>query len=496
MLAANLAQTAPVVARVAVVAPASGHSKTGVFRTAAVTKSYLGSITAGDSTTSCMMDEPSSSRSPTLGRFFNSLTSTLFGDSRFVVLEHRLFNTITLLNAVANIGGAFAVLGMNNVAFLFFLNLGTGILFLLFYYLSRFRNAYQSLYWPFVLLILVFLFSSSLVNAGSLGGSHYYFIPALVIAVILSGKLRRTLLATLLFSAATFALLLIEQVKPEWITTYSAGHERFFDVSANVMFVQIFTAILVQALTQNLNQERRKSDRLLRNVLPETIAQELKQTERVQPVDYENASVLFTDFVGFTQIAESFTPQRLVEELDSCFSKFDQIAKRHHLEKIKTIGDAYMAVGGIPVPNRTHAVDCVLAALEIEQLISGLREKEMRRDRPYWEIRVGVHSGDLVAGVVGREKFSYDVWGDTVNIAARLESSGVGGRVNISSATYERVRALFDCEFRGKIEAKHKGQIDMYFVKGFRPGLSSDANGRIPNQEFFALYNSLEQAST
>jgi class 3 adenylate cyclase len=231
-------------------------------------------------------------------------------------------------------------------------------------------------------------------------------------------------------------------------------------------------------------------------VLPETIAQELKQTERVQPVDYENASVLFTDFVGFTQIAESFTPQRLVEELDSCFSKFDQIAKRHHLEKIKTIGDAYMAVGGIPVPNRTHAVDCVLAALEIEQLISGLREKEMRRDRPYWEIRVGVHSGDLVAGVVGREKFSYDVWGDTVNIAARLESSGVGGRVNISSATYERVKHIFDCEFRGKIEAKHKGQIDMYFVKGFRPGLSSDANGRIPNQEFFALYNSLEQAST
>ena len=442
------------------------------------------------------MDEASSLRSPTLGRFFNSLTSTLFGDSRFVVLEHRLFNTITLLNAVANIGGAFAVLGMMNYAFLLFLNLGTGILFLLFYYLSRFRNAYQSLYWPFVLLILVFLFLSSLFNAGSLGGSHYYFIPALVIAVILSGKFRRTLLATLLFGAATFALLLIEQVKPEWITTYSAGHERFFDVSGNVIFVQIFTAILVQTLTQNLNQERRKSDRLLRNVLPETIAQELKQTERVQPVDYESASVLFTDFVGFTQIAEAFTPQRLIEELDSCFTQFDQIAKRHHLEKIKTIGDAYMAVGGIPVPNRTHAVDCVLAALEIEQLISGLREKEMRRDRPYWEIRVGVHSGDLVAGVVGREKFSYDVWGDTVNIAARLESSGVGGRVNISSATYERVKHIFECEFRGKVEAKHKGQIDMYFVKGIRSGLCTDANGRIPNQEFFALYQSLEQGST
>jgi len=443
-----------------------------------------------------MIEEPSSVPGMTVGRFFNSLTATLFGDSRFVALEHRLFNTISLLNSVANIGGAFTVLGMQNYAFLFILNLGTGILFLLFYYLSRFRNAYQYLYWPFVLLILVFLFLSSLANAGSQGGSHYYFIPALVIAIILSGNLVRTLVATFLFGGATVALLLIEQIKPAWIMSYASGQERFLDVSANVVFVQVFTAILVQALTQNLNEERRKSDRLLRNVLPDTIAQELKQTERVQPVDYENASVLFTDFVGFTQIAESFTPQRLVEELDGCFSQFDKIAKRHHLEKIKTIGDAYMAVGGIPVPNRTHAVDCVLAALEIEQLISGLREKEMLRDRPYWEIRVGIHSGDLVAGVVGREKFSYDVWGDTVNIASRLESSGVGGRINISSATYERVKDIFDCEFRGKVEAKHKGQIDMYFVKGFRPGLASDSNGKIPNQEFFKLYQSLEKGQS
>src|SRR6266536_106390 len=356
------------------------------------------------STTLCMIDKPSSLTGSPVLQFFDSLTSTLFGDSRFVVLEQRLFNTISLLNAVANIGGAFTVLSLKNYAFLFFLNLGTGILFLLFYYLSRFRHAYQYLYWPFVLLILVFLFFSALANAGSQGGSHYYFIPALVIAIILAGNLGRTLVATFLFSGATVALLVIEQVKPEWIMTYASGQERFLDVSGNLVFVQIFTAILVQVLTQNLNQERKKSDRLLRNVLPETIAQELKQTERVQPVDYESASVLFTDFVGFTQIAESFTPQRLVEELDGCFSQFDQIAKSHHLEKIKTIGDAYMAVGGIPVPNRTHAVDCVLAALEIEQLISGLREKEILRSRPYWEIRVGIHSGDLVAGVVGREK--------------------------------------------------------------------------------------------
>jgi adenylate cyclase len=253
--------------------------------------------------------------------------------------------------------------------------------------------------------------------------------------------------------------------------------------------------ILVQVLTQNLNQERRKSDRLLRSVLPETIAQELKQTDRVQPIDYEQASVLFTDFVGFTQIAEGFTPQQLIEELDGCFSQFDRIAKKHKLEKIKTIGDAYMAVGGVPLANTTHAVDCVLASLEIEHVVSRLREEEMAESRPYWQIRIGIHSGDLVAGVVGREKFSYDVWGDTVNIASRLESSGVAGRINISGATYELVKDFFECEFRGKIAAKNKGKIDMFFVNGIRAELSVDSTRRTPNRDFFKLYEYLERST-
>jgi class 3 adenylate cyclase len=213
----------------------------------------------------------------------------------------------------------------------------------------------------------------------------------------------------------------------------------------------------------------------------------------VQPVDYESASVLFTDFVGFTQIAEGFTPQQLIEELDSCYSQIDLIAKKHKLEKIKTIGDAYMAVGGVPLTNRTHAVDCVLAALEIEQVVSHLREQEMAESRPYWQIRIGIHSGDLVAGVVGSEKFSYDVWGDTVNTASRLESSGVAGRINISGATYELIKHFFDCEFRGKVAAKNKGEIDMYFVNGIRPELALDS--RTPNKRFYELYERLPQES-
>lgn len=408
-------------------------------------------------------------------------------------MEHRLFNTISLLNAVANIGGAFAVMNMKSHLFLFALNFGTGILFLLFYYLSRFRSLHESLYWPFVLLMLGFLFVNAMGNAGSRGGAHYYLIAALVIAIILSNKIARTLVAIGLFSGTTVALLVLEQIRPEWIATYANEQERFVDIAGNLLFVQVFMAILVQVLTQNLNQERRKSDRLLRNVLPEAIALELKQTDRVQPVNYQSASVLFTDFAGFTQTVENFTPQQLIEALDRCFSQFDKIVRTNHLEKIKTIGDSYMAVGGVPLTNRTHAVDCVLAALEIEQVISGLREKEMAENRPYWQIRVGIHSGNLVAGVIGREKFSYDVWGDTVNTASRLESSGVAGRINISFATYELVKDFFDCEFRGKIAAKHKGEIDMYFVNGIRRELSVDAAGRTPGEEFFKLYRRLQE---
>jgi adenylate cyclase len=399
---------------------------------------------------------------------FNTITSTLFGDPRTFLLEHRLFNTVTLLSAIANIGGALGVMSQRDYLVLLALNLGTGLLFLLFYYLARFRGLYQRLYWPFIFLIVGFLFVNSLRNSGSHGGAHYYFISALVMAIVLSGRFRRTVAAIALFVTAALALLIVEQLHPEWITMYASGRERFADIASNLLFAQIFTGVIVQVLAQNLNQERRKSDQLLRSVLPESIAQELKRTERVQPVHFESATVLFTDFVGFTQIAENFTPEELVTELDECFTTFDRIAEKYGLEKIKTIGDAYLAVGGVPQPNETHAVDCVMAALEIQQLIDGLRAQEMAANRPYWQVRIGVHTGDLVAGVIGREKFAYDVWGDTVNTASRLESSGEAGRVNISSATYELVKDDFDCEFRGRIAAKNKGEIDMYFVNGPR----------------------------
>jgi adenylate cyclase len=393
----------------------------------------------------------------------------LIGDHRHYSIERRLFNTISLLNAVANTGGAISALISQTSRFLFVLHAGTAILFAAFYYLSRFRDTYRVLYWPFVAVILVFLFINSLFNAASAGGAYYYFIPALVIGVILSARGRRTAVAFVLFGVTTTALYIVEQYHPGWITQYASPLERAFDVRSNFLFAQFLTGILVVALTKNLNQERAKSDSLLLNILPASVAEELKANDSVSPRHYESASVLFTDFVGFTQIAEGMTPDELIAELDACFSRFDAIARKHKLEKIKTIGDSYMAVGGVPVANQTNAVDSVRAALDIQRFMLELAEKKKKQNQPFWQLRLGIHTGPLVAGVIGREKFAYDVWGDTVNTASRLESSGVAGRINISGATYEQVKDVFACEYRGKVSAKHKGEIDMYFVTGVKP---------------------------
>jgi class 3 adenylate cyclase len=175
---------------------------------------------------------------------------------------------------------------------------------------------------------------------------------------------------------------------------------------------------------------------------------------------------MFTDFVGFTQSAEVLPAQSLVTQLDECFRAFDAITRRNGLEKIKTIGDAYMAAAGIPHPSSSHAHDCVRAALEIRDFMLNLQESRTEQQQPHWELRLGIHTGPLVAGVVGTDKFVYDIWGDTVNTAARMESSGVVGKVNISGATHSLIKDQFQCEHRGKIAAKNKGEVDMYIVLG------------------------------
>lgn len=215
--------------------------------------------------------------------------------------------------------------------------------------------------------------------------------------------------------------------------------------------------------------EKRRSDELLLNILPAEVAEELKEKGRTEAKLFEQVTVMFTDFKDFTQTAEKLSPRELVAEIDATFSAFDHIISKYNIEKIKTIGDSYMCVGGLPVANKTNAADVVTAALEIQRFMEQQAEERRKEGKDAFDIRIGVHTGPVVAGIVGVKKFAYDVWGDTVNIASRMESSGEAGRVNISGETYERVKDVFRCSYRGKIKAKNKGEIDMYFVESLVP---------------------------
>ncbi|MDI1353593.1 MAG: adenylate/guanylate cyclase domain-containing protein [bacterium] len=218
---------------------------------------------------------------------------------------------------------------------------------------------------------------------------------------------------------------------------------------------------IVHERTKELRAEKEESERLLYNILPEELAEELKHKGSTTPMRYDEATVLFTDFKNFTLTSSNVSPKELVNELNEIFQAFDFITEKHSIEKIKTIGDAYMAVCGLPRQSDFHAVQAVRAALDMVRFI----EKRKVKKNFSWEMRVGIHSGPLVAGVVGTKKFVYDVWGDTVNIASRMESGGMIGKVNVSQKTFQKIKKYFECDYRGKKEAKGKGKMKMYFVE-------------------------------
>ncbi|MFN8286174.1 MAG: adenylate/guanylate cyclase domain-containing protein [Chitinophagales bacterium] len=212
-----------------------------------------------------------------------------------------------------------------------------------------------------------------------------------------------------------------------------------------------------------IEEEKQRSDKLLLNILPGEVAEELKLKGTADARLFNNVTVMFTDFKSFTNISERLSPQRLVDELHTCFKAFDEITTRHNIEKIKTVGDAYLAVAGLPVPDDEHAINMVRAALEIRNFM--LARREEMKDQTF-EVRIGIHTGSVVAGIVGVKKFAYDIWGDTVNTAARMEQSGVEGEVNVSEATFKLIGNRFPCSYRGEIEVKNKGVMKMYLVEG------------------------------
>ncbi len=233
-----------------------------------------------------------------------------------------------------------------------------------------------------------------------------------------------------------------------------------------------------------LEIEKNKTDELLQNILPYEIAEQLKNKGQVKAKKYRMVTIMFTDFKDFTKISSELEPEVIIKELGVYFKKFDEITENHFIEKIKTIGDAYMCVGGLPLRNKSNPIDIVLAAMEIQRFMKDYNALRKAKGHTVWELRLGIHTGKVVAGVIGTKKFAYDIWGDAVNTASRLETAGEPGKINISGETYEYIKEYFICTYRGKILAKNKGEIDMYFVEGLKSKYCEKGDPIKPNEKF------------
>jgi adenylate cyclase len=234
-----------------------------------------------------------------------------------------------------------------------------------------------------------------------------------------------------------------------------------------------------------------RAEQLLYDVLPVSVADELKKNGKVQPRYTRSATILFADFQGFTLLAERTEPAALVGLLDQYFTAFDDTIAHFGLEKVKTVGDAYMAVGGVPQSDRRHPIDACLAALEMQAIVARIKLQSQKLRLPALDLRIGIHTGPVISGVVGNRRFTFDIWGDAVNTASFMEASSVPGRINISETVAGHVGALFELEPRGSIEAKHERTHEMFFLNRLKPEFSRGAEGRLPNRNFAAAYHRL-----
>ena len=240
-----------------------------------------------------------------------------------------------------------------------------------------------------------------------------------------------------------------------------------------------------------LAAEKARTEELLENLLPAAIADELKKHGKVQPKYSRSATILFADFQGFTLLAERTEPAALVGLLNQYFTAFDDIVARHGLEKLKTIGDAYMAIGGVPDANRRHPIDACLAALEMQETVARIISGSEKMRLPALQLRIGIHTGPVISGIVGNRRLSFDVWGDAVNTASFMEAHCPPGLINISETTAGHVKALFELEPRGTIKAKHERSYPMFFLNGLKREFASDMDGRAPDYNNNAYHGRL-----
>jgi adenylate cyclase len=313
------------------------------------------------------------------------------------------------------------------------------------------------------------------VSAGAIDNADFIYVPSSVAAMIFFREFSITVVYFILnficFGLVRYAHTIIKPIY------HFRGQENLALSNFFTMFFMVFLIVnyfrsensrqegALEERNEKLHDEKERSDGLLLNILPAETAEELKATGKAKAKSFDMVTIMFTDFKNFTKASETMSPEELVSEINYCYSEFDRIVSDFKVEKIKTIGDGYMAAGGLPVENVSNPEDTIMAALEIRNFMMIEKQKRMGQDKPYFDIRIGIHTGPVVAGIVGIKKFAYDIWGDAVNTASRMESSGEIGKVNISGSTYELVRDKFTFDYRGKVLAKNKGEIDMYFVE-------------------------------
>lgn len=319
----------------------------------------------------------------------------------------------------------------------------------------------------------------------NLPAGHYSFVARYMVPngkVIVSNPIDFRVLPAWYYSTLAILCYVMIFILLAW-TIYEQLKYRF--ARTQYMLEQI-----INTRTEELILEKEKTETLLQNVLPRSTADEIMSKGKATKTKYNFVTVLFSDIQGFTKIAEETNPEVLIDELDKFFFYFDSVVEKYGIEKIKTIGDAYMCAGGIPEKNRTNPIEVILAALEMQEYMNRIKSSSEFSGMKLWDIRIGIHTGTVIAGVVGQKKLSYDIWGDTVNTASRMESSSEPGKINISGTTYEFVKDFFICKYRGKMPVKYKGEIDMYFVEGILEELRDENNK--PNRKFISKMKKLK----
>jgi len=335
----------------------------------------------------------------------NSFLTLVIGNPKISPVEDRVFNILILLFGLLSLGVGFNALSEGGYGFQKFILLGYGFIYLTLYYNVRFLNRWRK---PIVIFFLVSQFLRPSLAWWDTGGSTgpiilVFFMNTVSILVITKGLLKTALLC--LTFAVIFSLFLLESMHPEWVTFLESSRDALQSKLVAVFAIFLLVSLLLNAVIKALHQERQKSESLLLNILPHAIAEELKRDGKVNPVFFNSISILFTDFKGFTKIAENLTPDNLLTKLNQLFSEFDEITDQHNLEKLKTIEDSYRCAGGLPVPNKTHAVDSVLAGLKMESILEKENKKAIKKNQLPWEIRVGIHTGSVVAGVIEKRNF-------------------------------------------------------------------------------------------